>query len=247
MRKIVFLGNSLTAKRKNSTTPSWAEKFAASVNLDHQNFAVAAGNNRTQALLLQNYLLSDNYHPDDIFFWEINATNRKNTIVNSSICIDTELSLPIKNYLNNKNTDPNDYYFIELPNVFDPDNNLKMLLCHFPTNTIEHKLIDPYGFQSIDEVVLQETVFYINLLSQLGHNVIFTLGWEGCVAEKHKSTLLRLLNKERIKYIENDMLGWCVKQNIPLEDDMHPTQESTLRWARVHLTPLVQEIIKEDK
>jgi hypothetical protein len=243
MRKIVLLGDSLTSDCdvNNPDSNSWTRHFCRELNIDYRNLAVSAGNNRTQVLLLQNYLLSDDYSRDDIFFWEINSVSRFNTVLTPEIQIGP---INMIQNLKDKSTDPGYHYQISLPNVFD-NNKLSVMLCQ-PTNALEHKIIDPYGLQSIEEVVLQETVSHIVSLARSRHNVICTLGWDWAVAEKDKPLLRHLLNKDKIQFIEDEMLDWCVRQNLPLADDMHPDQLSTLTWARTHLMPRLRNIIEED-
>lgn len=240
MRKIVFLGDSLTAENLQF---SWAKQLCQELNLGYHNLAVSAGNNRTQVLLLQHYLLSDEYSKDDIFFWEINATSRFNTVLSPDIQIGP---INMIQNLKDKSTDPLYQYQKQLPNVFDKE-KLSIMLCH-DANLFERKIVDPYGLQSIAAVVLQETVAHIVLLAAAGHNVIYTLGWEQAVAEKDKPILQYLLNKDKGQFIEDAMLDWCVKQNLPLEDDMHPNQISaTPVWACTHLISRLRNIIEEDK
>jgi hypothetical protein len=239
MRKIVFLGDSLTA---DNLEFSWARQLCQELNLGYHNLAVGAGNNRTQVLLLQHYLLSDEYSRDDIFFWEINAVSRFNTVLTPEIQIG-----PINMIQNikDKSTDPLYQYQKQLPNVFDKE-KLSVMLCQ-DANALEREIVDPYGLQSIAEVVLQETVAHIVLLAAAGHNVLCTLGWEQAVAEKDMPKLQHLLNKDKIQFIEDGMLDWCVKQHLPLADDMHPDQMSaTPVWARTHLMPRLRTIIEED-
>lgn len=240
MRKIIFLGDSLTA---DNSQVSWAKQLCQELNLGYHNLAVAAGNNRTQVLLLQHYLLSDEYSSDDIFFWEINAVSRFNTVLTPEIQIGP---INMIQNLKDKSTDPLYQYQKQLPNVF-AEEKLSVMLCQ-DANAFEREIVDPYGLQSIAEVVLQETAAHIVLLAAAGHNVLYTLGWEWAVAEKDRLILQHLLNKDKIHFIEDAMLDWCVKQYLPLADDMHPDQIlSTLVWARTHLTPRLKNIIEEDK
>jgi hypothetical protein len=244
MRKIVFLGDSLTSDCDplNNESNSWTRHFCRELGIEYRNLAVSAGNNRTQVLMLQHYLLSDDYSKDDIFFWEINATSRINTVLVPNIQVG---QTTVQQHLKDKSTDPLYHYQVHLPNIFD-NNKLSIILCH-PANTLEHKIVDPYCLQSIDEVVLQETVSHIVSLARAGHNVLCTLGWEWAVAEKDKPLLQHLLNKDKVQFIEDEMLDWCVKQNLPLADDMHPDQMlASLVWARTHLMPRLRNIIEED-
>ncbi len=239
MRKIVFLGDSLTA---DTLEFSWARQLCQELNLGYHNLAVGAGNNRTQVLLLQHYLLSDDYSRDDIFFWEINAVSRFNTVLTPEIQIGP---INMIRNLKDKSTDPLYQYQRQLPNVFDKE-KLSVMLCQ-DANAFEREIVDPYGLQSIAEVVLQETVAHIVLLAAAGHNVLCTLGWELAVAEKDKPMLRHSLNKDKVQFIEDEMLDWCVKQNLPLKDDMHPDQMlASLIWAQTHLTPRLRNIIEED-
>lgn len=202
MRKIVFLGDSLTSDCDihNPDSASWTRHFCRELNIDYRNLAVSAGNNRTQVLLLQNYLLSDDYSSDDIFFWEINSVSRFNTVLVPGIRAG---HTTIQEHLKDKCTYQNQYQ-IPLPNIFDNE-KLSVMLCH-PTNMLEHKIIDPYGLQSIEEVVLQETVSHMVSLTRTGHNVICTLGWDWAVAEKDKPMLRHLLNRYKVQFIEDEML-----------------------------------------
>jgi hypothetical protein len=245
MRKIVFLGDSLTA---DTLEFSWARQLCQELNLGYHNLAVAAGNNRTQVLMLQHYLLSDEYSKDDIFFWEINSVSRYNTVLIPDIQIgpiNMIQNLKNKAAIKNNSVNKNYQYQKQLPNIFDLE-KLSIMLCH-EENTFERKIVDPYNLQSIEEVVLQEVVSHIVMLARVSHNVIYTLGWESAVAEKDKSTLQYLLNNDKVQFIDDSMLDWCVKQNLPLKDDMHPDQIlSTLIWARTNLVPRLRNIIEED-
>jgi hypothetical protein len=240
MRKIVFLGDSLTAVSHESY--SWTRHLCQELDVGHCNLAVAAGNNHTQVLLLQHYLLSNEYSKDDIFFWEINAVSRFNTVLTPEIQIGP---INMIQNLKDKSTDPLYQYQKQIPNVFDKE-KISVMLCN-DANSFEREIVDPYGLQSIAEVVLQETVAHIVMLAAAGHNVICTLGWEWAVAEKDKPLLRHLLNKDKVQFIEDEMLDWCVKQNLPLADEMHPDQMlASLIWARTHLTPRLRNIIEED-
>ncbi len=247
MSKIIFLGDSLTAPPQNPDEESWVKSLSKDIGLEYKNFAVLAGNNRTQVLLLQNYLLSDDYDKDDIFFWEITAINRKNTVVRSDTDIGNDWEkLKVSELLENKNNKSNYFYYVNLPNVFDSEKRLISLLCHIPTLSLERHTLDPYGLQCLEEVILQETVSHLVSLSRMGHKVITTIGWEKCVPSKYLKTFTELLSENNILYIKNDILGWCIQQGLSLADDMHPTQESTLTWAKTFLKPLLNETIEED-
>jgi len=238
-KKIVFLGDSLTA----ADSDSWTQQLCQELGVKHCNLAVGAGNNRTQVLLLQHYLLSDEYSKDDTFFWEINSVSRYNTLLIKDIQIGP---INIVQALKDKSSDPIYHYQKQLPNVFDSD-RLSVMLCQ-PANSLEREIVDPYGLQNIAEVVLQETVSHLVMLARAGHNVICTLGWESAVAEKDRPTLQHLLNKDTVQFIDNGMLDWCVKRNLPLRDDMHPDQIlSTLIWARANLIPRLRNVTEEDK
>ncbi len=247
MRKIVFLGDSLTADPKRLSEESWVKSLSNELKCKYENFAVVAGNNRLQTLFLQNYLLSDEYNPSDIFVWQLTAINRSNTLIKLDASIGHhDQRKTIDQILKNKEENTEHFYHVSLPNVFETDSRLAMLLCHEESIFTERHIFDPYNFQCLEEMVLQETVSYITSLSRMGHKVLCVLGWETCIKEDYIEKFLNILSKEKIHFIYDDILRWCKTQQLPFYDDLHPLQSSTLLWAKTHLMPHLTEIIKEE-
>lgn len=229
------MGDSLTADIGDH---GWAKLFSDLHGIRYKNLAVIAGNNKTQILKLQHYLLSNEYQPDDIFFWEINATHRPNILVNKKMTINGQtIEAVLKDKAPSKFT-----YLVDIENIFCTTTDYGVILCH-PELKDERAAFDPYKLQHVDEFILQDVLTYINLLVKSGHAVIVALGWEDAIAENHKETFLQYLNKTGAYIVNEAMLDWCIDQGLPLNDDNHPNQTvSTLLWAKTHLSSVLNEI-----
>ena len=238
MSKIVFLGDSLTADIPYGEKKSWVKKFCTEYDFSYKNLAVTAGNNKTQVIKLQHYLLSDEYDKNDIFFWEINASSRVNVLINRKQIVSGKT---LEDAVNTSKESEFNEHITDVSNVFGND-NYGMILCQ-PHLTLYRKFVDPYDLQNVEEFVLQEVLSQIKLLSQAGHLVIVVLGWRNCLAENHKEIFFQQLNKTNAHIVDAEILEWCIDQNLPIDDDgLHPDQlGAILLWAKAHLLPILKK------
>lgn len=237
--KIIFMGDSLIAESSYGEQKSWTKKLCEEIGYPYKNLAVSAGNNKTQVIKLQHYLLSDEYDKNDIFFWEINASNRVNVLINRKQIVGDKT---LEDDVNTTRESEFGEHITNVSNIFGND-NYGMILCH-PKLNLYRRLVDPYDLQNVEEYVLQEILTHIKLLSQAGHEVIVVLGWRDCLAENHKEIFFQYLNKTSAHIIDAEILEWCARQMLPMGDDnMHPDQlGATLIWAKAHILPILEKI-----
>lgn len=233
--RIVFLGCSLS----NEELSDWTSYVAGKVNLPYVNLSQSAGNNLLQIHLLEDYLLSDNYNSEDIFVWQFTSFTRTNFICSPNLLIDVSTGLSIVDAID-QGERVSKYDYVSVPNYFG--NGLIAVLSN-PNLAHYRELLDPFGLQHIEPVLLQRVLANIKLLLAAGHSVITILGWDAVIDSSFKKPFLRKLKEMGVYHVHHSTAQWCAEKNLEFRDDLHPMGESSRKWAQTNVLPILQKIV----
>ena len=237
-QRLVFLGCSLS----NEALTSWTRVLAERLDLPYVNLSQPAGNNLLQLHRLSDYLLSNDYGLDDIFVWQFTAFSRTNFVCPRNLVLDPKNDdRTIVEVLDSNRVNGN-YDYIDLPNYFGAD--VISLLSNPHLEGIRSRL-DPYGLRNLEPLLLQHVLSTVKLLTAAGHKVVTVFGWDNILAPEHKKQFLRKLKQLSTHHVHNNILDWCVEKNLEFMDDLHPQDESSIRWATTNVLPILQKILAD--
>lgn len=224
MQQIISLGCSLTAPYTG-----YINYLSKAHGLNITNLAVAAGSNEIQSFRLNNLLVNDQIDRDAILLWQITSPWRS---------LRTFTAFDSKPYADNCVSDKNLIHdcFYENTGCFD-EQSLLLLSNHKYFENYNHN--PPYN--------LHMTVCDIYKWSFLVKDIIVYLGWSFLDREEPINKSLEFLSKAKnITVIpkEQSILDVCKNNNWSLEDDSHPTRESSIKWAKQVLEPVLLSKLK---
>lgn len=220
MSKLILLGCSLTAQ---GHLKSWGDQVSEVLGLDTINLAVPACANQLQMQRFKDYVLETGIAPDDIIIWEITGTNRVYFRKKLGFFERLKDSLPgVGNIL----------FTSKRKNYFDNAYRSEAL-CSHP----EHR-----NAQMDEEQVLEDILFFLTVAKQFTKNLIVVIGWKKAIPPRYYKKFIALLERHNLNYIKQPILEHSIENNLPLLDDIHPTEVGYISFANNCVIPKMKEL-----
>ena len=217
--KFIALGCSMTS------IPGWVDYCNEDLNMQVYNLAEGASGNQTQVFRLKNYLLENKLFDkmkDIVLLWQITGPNRSSALLDN-----VESNKKYKNVWGNGYRD-----FFEYESAIFKDPVLGILS--------NNKHIERFN-QSFD-ANFEQFVADVLIFSKLVKKIILWYGWKDLYDQERLEQINKLFMSHDIQIVEEPVLDYCKNHNLPFRDDMHPTKESSINWAKNNLLPVVRAL-----
>jgi hypothetical protein len=216
MHKLITLGCSITHQA------GWADYLRQCMDVELINLAQSAGSNDLQQRRFQEYVFKNNIDTNTIIIWQITTPSRFYNRVFLTEIIEKE----IKNATNI----PKAVYSNK--NLFDNFSRVDMLCTAKPPE-----------YNKDEYQALEDLLFYLIVARKMTPNLLIIFGWEQAmdpaVFEKFKS----VLTEHNIEYINDPIIEWCLKNNLPFNPSLHPTIGSSSIFAKDIIIPKLEKML----
>jgi|688.fasta_scaffold304757_5 hypothetical protein len=216
-RRLIILGCSLSAVGHLKT---WGQQVAESCDLEMINLAVPASSNQLQLHRFKEFVIDSTISEDDIIIWEITGIERYHSR--------RKLNL-IEKFIKNSAT-----FCSERKNLFDNEYRYD-LLCNHSDAKKNHNNKD-------FEQLLEDILFHLLVAKQFTNNVIALAGWRMALFDEYYDKFFNILKSKNIEFVEEPILEYSIKNNIPLCDDFHPNEEGYVSYANNCVIPKLKSL-----
>lgn len=216
--KYISLGCSLTS------IPGWVDYFNDELNMKVMPLAEGASGNMAQVHKLKNHIMQHNLFTKlkhTVLLWQVTGPSRM-----SGLLDDVSIN---NNYKNRYDRGYTDFYQYNSAIFNDPVLGLLSNNPYFENDK-----------QSVD-ANFEQFVFDIIVLSKLVKKIVLWYGWRDIYDQNRLSKVNKLFIENHIKIIE-PISDYCLNNNLPTSDGMHPSKESSIIWGKNILLPVLKDI-----
>lgn len=212
--RYISLGCSLTAQT------GYIKFLIREYGLDITNLAVSAGSNQLQQHRLNNLYVKNQINLNTILLWQITFPLRSHALIDYDEFAETNSSSEFfDNIRENVELFQSSHYALLTHNPY-------FQKIHVASNYNEN---------------LQNLTIDIMHWSFLCKKIIVYLGWDFMEKKVYKTFLNFLKRRPNILVLpqESNIVDWCKNNNLEFSDDLHPTEESYIQWAKSNLIPVL--------
>ena len=225
--RLITLGCSLTHQI------GWADYVSTCSKLPLINLAQSAGSNQIQQHRFKEFILTDSILHEDFVIWQITSTGRKHDRLKLTptwrLKLAKELYVPdiIRN-------GPKFHHTITQKHVNLFDGKARVdLLC----------TTDYVDGPTDEEQLLEDLLFSLVMAKKHTPNLLVIFGWNEVIQHQHIDLFKTLLNKFGIAYLDDTIVDWCSKHNLPFAGSMHPTHKSYQAYGANVVLPKINNMI----
>jgi hypothetical protein len=183
------------------------------------NCAVPAASNQLQIKRFQEFILNNKISNNDIIVWQITGTERRHLRKK----LGDIPNKPAKHMI-----------FEESINYFDKEARIDYL-CHSREVILEADLDQ--------EQVLEDLLFSFVVAKQFTNKFLIIFGWDKALPEEYISAFRNALIEKSIDYIDDSIVSWSEKMNLPFDTDgSHPSEQGYISFARDCVIPKIKQL-----
>lgn len=216
MHKLITLGCSITHQA------GWADYLRQCMDVELINLAQSAGSNDLQQRRFQEYVFKNNIDTNTIIIWQITTPSRFYNRVFLTEIIEKE----IKNATNF----PKAVYSNK--NLFDNFPRVDMLCTAKPPE-----------YNKDEYQALEDLLFYLIVARKMTPNLLIIFGWEQAMDPAVFEKFKLVLTEHNIEYINDPIIEWCLKNNLPFNPSLHPTIGSSSIFAKDIIIPKLEKML----
>ena len=219
---------------------SWPESFNKHLQPDEWfHTGMGAGSNGAQILQFELNFIKHSVGHQDTIVWQITGEGRYSGVANKYL-IDK-----YSDTWNNKfkKFGDQDKFFngnwIDFENYLDNANRRLWFGNHefAQLNGRYRGLNDTDANQE-----LQRLLFNLVSAKRSGAQVVVFRGWTGCINKLAWQRFKQVFDKEGIGYTDKCIVEWCLTNELPFMDDLHPTHHSGMKFAEQVLFDKIKKI-----
>jgi len=186
------------------------QELAKLLKADLLNLAHSAGSNQLQINRLHEHVLNNQIDRNDLIYWQITQISRKNDRLQMDRF--NEVEQIQKEHFSEKYH----HYICQSNNIFDKKKRID-ILSNSPL--LETKDID------VDQD-LETLLSTIILTSYFVPKIIVAFGWQKVMESWRAAIFKTKLKEHNINFLEETYLEYVIKNNLEMEDDMHPARSA---------------------
>lgn len=225
--RLITLGDSASAGIHNWPTP-----LSQKLDCELINFAKPASQNLLQIQLMQDWLIDNNLHKDDIVIWEIGWSSHPvlhigyehwNKVQRAERIIQNKLFISHYHIRNNK---------------IDKKNRISLL----PISPIIHKFVDRKK-PNDDAEVLHNLLFMFVIIKKLCSRLLVIRAKDIFVPDNLWKEFKKLLFEKNIDFLNVSIYEWCRDKNLGFfSDNEHPDERSMQVVAQELIYPKLKSL-----
>ena len=224
--RLIVLGDSLSAGNSN-----WPELLSKDLNCELINFAKPAIQNLLQIQILQDWLLENKLFFDDIIIWQIGWS------LHETVHVGIEHINKIERFERIiKNKIGISQYHIR-NNLIDDEQRISLL----PVSPLQHKFFDRKR-KSDEAEILQNLLFMFFIIKKMCPKILIVRGTDDFVKYEYWTNMEKFFKEKNIDYLNESIYNWCIKENLEIGIDNHPTTESLRVYIDKVLYPKIKSL-----